>query len=121
MKRLKRAELDSVYKQIKQFADYQKDVLRPLVGHIEWQKKKIEQLESELNKINNPQLFMKEERIQAVAAKLTEELSAPKEYFPLAKRLSMMEQGSEEWVKTLKWNKLSEAEALETIKNNFDK
>lgn len=121
MKRLKKIELEAIYSQIKQFAEYQRASLRPLVGHIEWLNKRVDELERELKKIRNPELWAKEDRIQEQYKKDQETIHAPKEYFPLAKRLKMMEPGSEEWVKTLRWNKLSEDQALELVKNYIDK
>mgnify|MGYP003347541761 CR=1 FL=1 len=59
----------------------------------------------------------KEKRIQESAERLKNQLNETKEYAPLAKRLFLLVQenkvDSQEWKQNLKWNRISQDEALE--------
>lgn len=120
MERLSKKELDQVYKQISQFADYQKDILRPLVAHIKWLEKQLV-IEQEEN-IRISQIGMNQVRDEAPYKPMVRETKGmpdvPKwdEVKPLGERLRQMLKdgmlGSKEWEMTLKWNKISLDEAF---------
>lgn len=102
----------------------QKELFRPVYMYIQTLEKRIAELEKIHDAHMAPQMFAKplsdkELLIQIQIEKTRKLVNQPVKKYPLKERLQMMVSnnmvGTPEWIKTLKWNRLTEAEAMEIV------
>lgn len=102
----------------------QKELFRPVYAHIQQLEKRVAQLEKIHDAHMAPQMFTPQSsetiKREMQIEKLRKEINTPKQYFPLKTRLQNMirdnKVGSDEWLKTLKWNNLTEEKARNLVK-----
>jgi hypothetical protein len=110
--------LKEIEEYMKRFAtEDEKKRFRVVWAEMNRLRKRVADLEKIHDKHMAPQMFKEkpssnEILIQAQIEKRRKELEQPKQFFPLKERLKLMIQngkkGSDEWNKTLKWNRLTE-------------
>jgi CRP-like cAMP-binding protein len=99
-----------------------KERFRPVYIYIQTLERKLDKMQKEIDKLKAPSMFDK--KLEAIEANTLLNMSrlreTPKMYAPLSLRLKIMyennQAGSQEWISTLKWNKLTEQEAMELVK-----
>lgn len=87
-----------------------------LFAHIAWQAHRIKILEAENFAIKQPQMAF---LCDNPPAPYVSSASIPKpDKIPLRERLKLLDQSSDDWKRCLKFNRLTEEQALELIKKN---
>jgi len=105
----------------------QKDLFRPVYSYIQQLEKRIAELELMHDKHMAPQMFAKpltdkELLVQLQIEKTRKMLDSPIQRWPLKERLQNMidenKVDSDEWNKTLKWNRLTNQAAFDIVNKN---
>lgn len=116
-KKLNYKEYNELLVHMRRWVNPYRNEAAKLIYHIQFQLDEIKRLEATVRELEQIRLGFEKEKI--MAPKPTPEPVVKPQKYPLGRRLAEMKVGSPEWLQALKWNRLTEEQAL-TLASEYE-